>query len=186
MSMAICLGMGLPFLGAGAEDTSPSGVVTRLFIILLLIFLNGFFVASEFALVKVRSSQLDLLEEEGNRRASLANHVISNLDAYLSATQLGITLASLALGWIGQPYVASLLAPALYHIGISSKAVVDGISITVGFALITYFHIVLAELTPKTVSLRKPLETSLWVSSPPHLFYLTSRPATSSFQCPLL
>jgi CBS domain containing-hemolysin-like protein len=177
MSMAICLGMGLPFLGAEAADTSPSGIFTRLFIILLLIFLNGFFVASEFALVKVRSSQLDLLEEEGNRRASLANHVISNLDAYLSATQLGITLASLALGWIGQPYVASLLAPALYHIGISSKAVVDGISITMGFALITYFHIVLGELTPKTVSIRKALETSLWVSAPLHLFYLIFRPA---------
>jgi magnesium and cobalt exporter, CNNM family len=177
MSMAICLGMDLPFLAAEAEDTSPSGIFTRLFIILLLIFLNGFFVASEFALVKVRSSQLDLLEEEGNRRASLANHVISNLDAYLSATQLGITLASLALGWIGQPYVASLLAPALYHIGISSKAVVDGISITIGFALITYFHIVLGELTPKTVSIRKALETSLWVSAPLHLFYLIFRPA---------
>jgi CBS domain containing-hemolysin-like protein len=177
MSMAICLGMGLPFLGAEAADTSPSGIFTRLFIILLLIFLNGFFVASEFALVKVRSSQLDLLEEEGNRRASLANHVISNLDAYLSATQLGITLASLALGWIGQPYVASLLAPALYHIGIGSKAVVDGISITVGFALITYFHIVLGELTPKTISIRKALETSLWVSAPLHLFYLIFRPA---------
>jgi CBS domain containing-hemolysin-like protein len=177
MSMAISLGMVLPFLGAEAEDASPSGVFTRLFIILLLIFLNGFFVASEFALVKVRSSQLDLLEEEGNRRASLANHVISNLDAYLSATQLGITLASLALGWIGQPYVASLLAPVLTHVGISSKAVVDGISITVGFAIITYFHIVLGELTPKTISIRKALQTSLWVSAPLHLFYLIFRPA---------
>ena len=177
MSMAISLGMVLPFLGAEGEDSSPSGVFTRLFIILLLIFLNGFFVASEFALVKVRSSQLDLLEEEGNRRASLANHVISNLDAYLSATQLGITLASLALGWIGQPYVASLLAPVLTHVGISSKAVVDGISITVGFAIITYFHIVLGELTPKTISIRKALQTSLWVSAPLHLFYLIFRPA---------
>ena len=88
MTMAISLGMVLPFLGEGAEDTSASGVFTHLFIILLLIFLNGFFVASEFALVKVRSSQLDLLEEEGNRRAGLAKHVIANLDAYLSATQL--------------------------------------------------------------------------------------------------
>src|SRR3984957_17693041 len=118
MSMAISLGMVLPFPGAEGEDPPPSGVFTRLFIILLLIFLNGFFVASEFALVKARSSQLDLLEEAGNRRAVLANHVISNLDAYLSATQLGITLASLALGWIGQPYVASLLAPVLTHVGI--------------------------------------------------------------------
>src|SRR6202007_3434018 len=102
MTMAISLGMAFPFLGEGAEDTSPRGVFTHLFVMLLLIFLNGFFVASEFALVKVRSSQLDLLEEEGNRRAALAKHVIANLDAYLSATQLGVTLARLALGWVGQ------------------------------------------------------------------------------------
>jgi CBS domain containing-hemolysin-like protein len=177
MTMAISLGMALPFLGEGAEDTSASGVFTHLFVILLLIFLNGFFVASEFALVKVRSSQLDLLEEEGNRRAGLAKHVIANLDAYLSATQLGVTLASLALGWIGQPYVASLLRPLLSHVGISSPAVVDGIAITLGFALITYFHIVLGELTPKTVAIRKALQTSLWISAPLHLFYLIFRPA---------
>jgi CBS domain containing-hemolysin-like protein len=177
MTMAISLGMVLPFLGEGAEDTSASGVFTHLFVILLLIFLNGFFVASEFALVKVRSSQLDLLEEEGNRRAGLAKHVIANLDAYLSATQLGVTLASLALGWIGQPYVASLLTPLLSHIGITSPAVVDGIAITLAFALITYFHIVLGELTPKTVSIRKALQTSLWISAPLHLFYLIFRPA---------
>jgi CBS domain containing-hemolysin-like protein len=177
MSMAFSFGMVQPFLGTEAEGASPSGVFSQLFVIVLLIFLNGFFVASEFALVKVRGSQLDLLEEQGNRRAGLARHVISNLDAYLSATQLGITLASLALGWIGQPYVASLLAPQLYHVGITSKAAVDGISITVGFALITYFHIVLGELTPKTVSIRKALETSLWVSAPLHLFYLIFRPA---------
>jgi len=177
MSMAFSFGMVQPFLGTEAEGAFPSGVFSQLFVIVLLIFLNGFFVASEFALVKVRGSQLDLLEEEGNRRAGLARHVISNLDAYLSATQLGITLASLALGWIGQPYVASLLAPLLYDVGIRSKAVVDGISITVGFALITYFHIVLGELTPKTVSIRKALETSLWVSPPLHLFYLIFRPA---------
>src|ERR1700685_2342603 len=134
----------IPFWLAGAvssevEDKlgTSGSVLFNLLVILLLIFLNGFFVASEFALVKVRSSQLDLLEDEGNRRAGLARHVIANLDAYLSATQLGVTLASLALGWIGQPYVASLLAPLLSHIGITSPAVVDGISITLGFALIT-------------------------------------------------
>src|SRR5215469_4062400 len=159
MTMAISLGMGLPFLGVETEGDSVSVAFTHLFVILLLIFLNGFFVASEFALVKVRSSQLDLLEEEGNRRAGLAKHVIANLDAYLSATQLGVTLSSLALGWIGQPYVASLLKPVLSHVGINSPAVVDGIAITLAFALITYFHIVLGELTPKTVSIRKALQT---------------------------
>ncbi|MBV8274376.1 MAG: HlyC/CorC family transporter [Verrucomicrobia bacterium] len=177
MSTVISLGMGFPFLGADAEESSVSVAFTHLFVILLLICLNGFFVASEFALVKVRSSQLDLLKDEGNRRATLAKHVIENLDAYLSATQLGVTLASLALGWIGQPYVASLLAPLLSHIGITSQAVIDGISITLGFALITYFSIVLGELTPKAVSIRKALETSLWISAPLHLFYLIFRPA---------
>jgi CBS domain containing-hemolysin-like protein len=177
MSMAISLGMGFLFLGVDADENSPSGVFTHLFIILLLIFLNGFFVASEFALVKVRSSQLDLLEDEGNRRAGLAKHVIANLDAYLSATQLGVTLCSLALGWIGQPYVVGLLAPLLSHIGITSQPVVDGISITLGFALITYFSIVLGELTPKTVAIRKALQASLWISAPLHLFYLVFRPA---------
>ena len=177
MSSAISLAGGPRLLGVSTEFTSPGEAFTQLCVILLLVFLNGFFVASEFALVKVRSSQLDLLEEEGNRRAALARHVISNLDAYLSATQLGITLASLALGWIGQPYVASLLAPLLFHVGITSPAVVDGISIAVGFALITYFHIVLGEVTPKSVAIRKALETSLWVSAPLHLFYLIFRPA---------
>jgi CBS domain containing-hemolysin-like protein len=177
MSNAISLAMGFPFLGAEAEENSVSVAFTHLFVILVLIFLNGFFVASEFALVKVRSSQLDLLEDEGNRRAGLAKHIITNLDAYLSATQLGVTLCSLALGWIGQPYIAALLEPPLSHIGITSQAVVDWISLALGFALITYFSIVLGELTPKTVSIRKALQTSLWISAPLHLFYLIFRPA---------
>jgi CBS domain containing-hemolysin-like protein len=169
--------MGFSFLGAEAEENSLSVAFTHLFVILALIFLNGFFVASEFALVKVRSSQLDLLEDEGNHRAGLAKHIIANLDAYLSATQLGVTLCSLALGWIGQPYIAGLLEPPLSHIGITSQAVIDWISLALGFALITYFSIVLGELTPKTVSIRKALQTSLWVSAPLHLFYLIFRPA---------
>jgi CBS domain containing-hemolysin-like protein len=177
MSSAIALAMGFSFLGAEAEENSLSVAFTHLFVILALIFLNGFFVASEFALVKVRSSQLDLLEDEGNHRAGLAKHIIANLDAYLSATQLGVTLCSLALGWIGQPYIAGLLEPPLSHIGITSQAVIDWISLALGFALITYFSIVLGELTPKTVSIRKALQTSLWVSGPLHLFYLIFRPA---------
>jgi len=177
MSMAIWLGMGLPFLGAEGEDASPSGVFTRLFIILLLIFLNGFFVASEFALVKVRSSQLDALEDEGNKRAGFVRHVISNLDAYLSATQLGITLSSLGLGWIGEPYVAQLLQPLLLRIGVSSPTVISGISFAIGFSLITYLHIVLGELTPKTLAIRKSLGASLLLVGPLHLFYTIFRPA---------
>src|SRR5258707_3070798 len=100
------------------EFASPGSIVLNLLAIFSLVFLNGFFVASEFALVKVRSSQLDALEE-GNKKVALARHVTSHLDAYLSATQLGITLSSLALGWIGEPYVARLIQPLFAHAGIN-------------------------------------------------------------------
>src|ERR1700760_1269886 len=99
-----------------AELGSSGSILFNLLIILLLVFLNGFFVASEFALVKVRSTQLDALEE-GDKKVALARRVTSHLDAYLSATQLGITLASLALGWIGEPYLARLIRPLLLGLG---------------------------------------------------------------------
>src|SRR5246127_1478732 len=121
-----------------AELGSSGSILFNLLIILLLVLLNGFFVASEFALVKVRSSQLDALEDEGNKRAGFVRHVISNLDAYLSATQLGITLSSLGLGWIGEPYVAQLLQPLLLRVGMSSPTLISGISFAIGFSLITY------------------------------------------------
>src|SRR6478672_5361131 len=117
-----------------AEFAAPSSILFNLIVILLLVFLNGFFVASEFALVKVRSSQLDALEEE-NKKVALARHVTTHLDAYLSATQLGITLSSLALGWIGEPYLARLIQPLLAHAGINSGALVHGASFAVGFGI---------------------------------------------------
>jgi CBS domain containing-hemolysin-like protein len=159
-----------------AESATAGSIVVNLFAILLLVFLNGFFVASEFALVKVRSSQLDALEEE-NKKVALARHVTSHLDAYLSATQLGITLSSLALGWIGEPYVASLIQPLFAHAGINSSALVHGTSFAAGFGIITYLHIVLGEITPKWLAIREPLGISLWVSPPLHFFYSVFRPA---------
>ncbi len=159
-----------------AEFAAPGSILFNLIAILLLVFLNGFFVASEFALVKVRSSQLDALEE-GNKKVSLARHVTTHLDAYLSATQLGITLSSLALGWIGDPYVARLIQPLLAHAGINSNALVHGVSFAIGFGIITYLHIVLGEITPKWLAIRQPLGISLWVSPPLHFFYLVFRPA---------
>jgi CBS domain containing-hemolysin-like protein len=99
------------------------------------------------------------------------------LDAYLSATQLGITLASLALGWIGEPYVASLIRPILTHIGISAPGIVQAVSIAIGFGIITYLHIVLGEVTPKWLGIQKALVISLWISPPLHLFYTIFRPA---------
>ena len=175
--------MGIPFVlavAAAAEAkarlASPGSVIFNLLVILLLVFLNGFFVASEFALVKVRSTQLDSLAE-GDRKVALARHLTSHLDAYLSATQLGITLASLALGWIGEPYVATLIRPVLVHLGVTSPGIVHAVSIAVGFGIITYLHIVLGEVTPKWLGIRKALAVSLWISPPLHLFYTIFRPA---------
>ena len=158
------------------EFASLGSIVFNLLVILLLVFLNGFFVASEFALVKVRSSQLDTLDER-DKKVELARHLASNLDAYLSATQLGITLSSLALGWIGEPYLARLIQPVLAHLGVTGPANIHGISFAIGFSFITYLHIVLGEITPKSLAIRKSLATSLWVSPPLHLFYIIFRPA---------
>jgi CBS domain containing-hemolysin-like protein len=159
-----------------AHFASPSSIFFNVLVILTLVFLNGFFVASEFALVKVRSTQLDALEEV-DKKVALARRLTSHLDAYLSATQLGITFSSLALGWIGEPYVASLIRPLLTHIGVSSPAIVRAVSIAVGFGIITYLHIVLGEVTPKWLGIRKALVISLWISTPLHLFYTIFRPA---------
>src|ERR1700722_13979063 len=159
-----------------AELGGSGSILFNLLIILLLVFLNGFFFASEFALVKVRSSQLDALETE-DKKVELARRVTSHLDAYLSATQLGITLASLALGWIGEPYLAKMIRPVLMEFGMRSEPIVHGVSFALGFGMITYLHIVLGEVTPKWLGIRKALVISLWISPPLHLFYLIFRPA---------
>jgi CBS domain containing-hemolysin-like protein len=123
-----------------AQLAASGSILFNLLTILLLVFLNGFFVASEFALVKVRLSQLDAIEDS-NKKVALARHLTSHLDAYLSATQLGITLSSLALGWIGEPYLAELIQPVLLRIGVASVAIVHGVSFAIGFGIITYLHI---------------------------------------------
>src|ERR1700731_3476903 len=115
-----------------AELGYSGSVLLNLLVILFLVFLNGFFVASEFALVKVRSTQLDALEEV-DKKVALARRVTSHLDAYLSATQLGITLSSLALGWIGEPYLAKLIGPVLIQTGMTSEPLVHGVSFATGF-----------------------------------------------------
>jgi CBS domain containing-hemolysin-like protein len=162
--------------GVETDFASPGSILFNLLVIFLLVFLNGFFVASEFALVKVRATQLDALEEEGNKRAQFTRHLTSHIDAYLSATQLGVTLSSLGLGWIGEPYLSRLFQPILVRVGITSEPVITGISFAVGFSLISYLHIVLGEVTPKQLAIRKALPFSLFVSAPLHLFYIVFRP----------
>jgi len=132
----------------------------------VLVFLNAFFVASEFAIVKVRSTQLEPLIEEGDARAKIAGDITSKLDAYLSATQLGITLASLGLGWLGEPFLARMLEPFFHLVGIHSPAIIHASCFILAFAIITFAHIVLGELIPKNLSIRKPLSTTLGVARP--------------------
>ncbi len=148
----------------------------RLLAIFVLVLLNGFFVASELAIVKIRGSQLDTLIEQGDSRALITKHITTHLEAYISATQLGITLASLGLGWLGEPFLAHMIEPAFLLVGISSTGVITTISFILAFSLITFLHIVLGELAPKSLSIRKPVEVALWLSPPLNLFYTVFRP----------
>jgi len=151
-------------------------VALKLVAVIVLVLLNGFFVAAEFALVKIRDTQLVTLAEKGNRRAKVSRRILANLDAALSATQLGITLASLGLGWIGEPVFASLLEPVMRALQIDSPKLQHSISFAVGFSVITFLHIVAGELAPKSLAIRKPLPTSLWVAIPLDWFYKFSFP----------
>jgi CBS domain containing-hemolysin-like protein len=141
----------------------------NIFFVFLLVFANGFFVASEFALVGVRRSRIVTLAEAGNRRAKVLLGVLDNLSAYISATQLGITLSSLALGWIGEPAVAHLLEVPLK--GRVSETVLHTIAFTIAFSIITFLHIVLGELAPKTVALERAEKTALAIALPMQIFY---------------
>jgi CBS domain containing-hemolysin-like protein len=147
-----------------------------MFLGILLVAFNGFFVAAEFALVKVRPTQLEPLVDAGNRRARLARHMLRHLDAYLSATQLGITLASLALGWIGEPAFAWIIHPLLTPFVGNNPPLLHSVSVTMSFLVITILHIVLGEQAPKTIAIRKAESTSLLVAFPLYFFYKVTYP----------
>lgn len=150
--------------------------VFQYLLILFFVLLNGFFVAAEFAIVKVRVSKIDQRVAEGVFRAKVARNILDNLDAYLSACQVGITLASLALGWIGEPFLASQLRPLLHSLGIQSEAIVHGVSFAVAFGIITYLHIVVGEMAPKSLAIRLAEKTTLWTSVPLRVFYRALNP----------
>jgi magnesium and cobalt exporter, CNNM family len=155
---------------------SAALIVGKLLVIAALVALNGFFVAAEFALVKVRHSQLQTLASEGNKRASISQHVVENLTAYLSACQLGITLASLGLGWVGEPFLARMFQPFFALLGISSETLVASISFVIAFSLITALHIVLGEQAPKILAIQKSVGATLLVSPPLRVFYAIFKP----------
>ena len=167
----------LAAVAPATEWESGNTIVLKILSILILVFLNGFFVAAEFALVKIRGSQLDTLVEEGHRTATLAKHITTRLEAYLSACQLGITLASLGLGWIGEPFLAQMVEPVFSKIGVQSAAIVHSVSFALAFSAITFLHIVLGEQAPKILAIRKPIPATLWVSRPLQFFYAVFRPA---------
>src|SRR5438093_6784317 len=131
----------------------------------------------EFALVKIRDSQLNTLAAEGNRRATFAKQVKDNLNAYLSACQVGITAASLGLGWLGEPFIAGMLQPFFALAGIESPAVIKSVSFALAFSVITFLHIVLGEQAPKILAIRKAMSAALFVSAPLQLFYAIFKPA---------
>ncbi|MBF0413153.1 MAG: HlyC/CorC family transporter [Desulfamplus sp.] len=149
----------------------------EIIITLLLVFLNGFFVASEFAIVKIRASQLELKAQSGNNAAILSKHIVSNLDGYLAATQLGITLASLGLGWIGEPVVSKIIIKLLEVIGITiNPELADDIALPIAFTTITVLHIVFGELAPKSIAIQRPESTTLLIAYPLQFFFLVFRP----------
>jgi hypothetical protein len=154
------------------EDASTSGISARLGAVLLLVAINGFFVAAEFALVAVRRSRIDELAARGSAGARRVQTALKDLDRYISGTQLGITLASLGLGWIGEPALASLVDRASPPVGIPAGNAVahSAAAIGIAFAVITFLHIVLGELAPKSLALVRPERVSIWVVRPLVLF----------------
>ena len=148
----------------------------NLLIALALVALNGFFVAAEFALVRVRESRIVQLEQEGSARAGSVRAALRDLDAYLSVCQVGITMASLALGWVGEPAVSHLIEPVLASLGIGSERVVTVVSVIIGFTVITYAHLVFGEQAPKYFSIQRAERTALWISRPLRICKIFLRP----------
>jgi CBS domain containing-hemolysin-like protein len=149
----------------------------KLLIALLLVLLNGFFVAAEFSIVKVRYSQIQIKAAEGNKMAKQAELIIKNLDAYLSATQLGITLASLALGWVGESALEHVFHNLFSYFNLEVTAsVLTTISVVFSFSIITVMHIVFGELVPKSIAIRKSEATTLFISTPLRFFYFLFKP----------
>jgi CBS domain containing-hemolysin-like protein len=151
-------------------------MLSDLLLTAFLVFLNGFFVAAEFAIVKVRASQIQM-RAANSAVARIAENVIGHLDSYLAATQLGITLASLGLGWIGEPVVGAIIVNIMSGLGVEANpAFAHRIALPVAFATITVLHIVFGELAPKSMAIRYPTRTTLWVAVPLQLFYYLFSP----------
>lgn len=153
----------------------------KIVIALLLVLLNGFFVLAEFAFVKVRKTRLEELCHQGNKRAELALVIVSSIDSYLSAVQLGITLASLALGWIGEPAIVSLIQPFMQSYFPENELLLHTASVVISFTIITLLHVVLGELIPKSIAIQQAENMALFAVWPLYLFHKIGYPIITIF-----
>lgn len=160
-------------------DTDSSGLMLILAFVFVL--LNAFFVLSEFAIVKIRKSKLEELSKDGVKNAKMAYEITNSLDSYLSATQLGITISSLALGWIGEPAVAMLIEKPINSIFEANATVIHSISFIISFTFITLLHVVLGELVPKSVAIATPEKSVLFIAKPLHAFWVIFKPFIAVF-----
>jgi len=151
--------------------------VLFLVLALFLVALNGYFVAAEFSIVTLRKTRVRAIAKTTGMRGRILEKVHGQLDAYLSACQLGITLASLGLGWVGEPAFASLLEPVFAVAGVTSEEVIHGVSFVVAFSVISFLHIVVGELAPKSLAIRLPEAVALWCALPLYIFYWSMYPA---------
>src|SRR5215470_9821219 len=153
------------------EQHSLAEILWRLGAVLALVFANGFFVAAEFAIVTVRKTRIDQMIAEGNRGARAVRRAVSAPDRYIAATQLGITMASLGLGWMAEPALASMFEPALTFLPAHlAVATAHSIAVAIAFAIITAAEIVFGELAPKWIALERPESTAIWLVGPLELF----------------
>ena len=165
------------FFAATAVPEGPDGAGWRLFVVAVLLLLNGFFVAAEFAMVKLRAGGWDEDDDFGGRRnGARVRKMLRNTQPYLSAAQLGITLTSLGLGWAGAPLVGRLLEPWLAWIGISGEAAVAAASFAVVFSLLAFLHVVVGEQVPKLLAIRRARQVMLFAAGPMRLFHFALRP----------
>jgi len=158
-----------------ASDSASIG--WRLLFALFLVFLNGFFVAAEFAIVKVRASQIEIKAKTGSKVGKMAKNIVHNLDGYLAATQLGITLASLGLGWVGEDVLHTIFQNMFNRFDLNvGDAFIHSASTIVAFTIITIMHIVFGELAPKSLAIQRPVATTMFVTVPLQIFYVVFRP----------
>ncbi|MBN1634586.1 MAG: HlyC/CorC family transporter [Ignavibacteria bacterium] len=147
----------------------------EMILIFTFIFINGFFVSFEYALIKIRNSEIETLIQKGNHRALILKNLKDNIERYISATQLGITAVNLLLGWIGEDILSDIFRPLFNYLGLSTS-LMNTFSVLLGIILITYLTIVIGELVPKVIAIRYTKQTSLWLAFPIKLFYRTFKP----------